>query len=129
MACPFFMPVDRVLETGWIHAPRLPLGARYRGKCLVRADDPFEADGDLCNCGYARGACDRFPSDAEADAHRFSVLAGDPPRMIYVIERGHAPAEHRIFEDPSSLENRILAAQARAFADSFTVGPVPDRPL
>lgn len=122
MACPFFMPVERADEIGWIHAPRLPLGDRYRGWCQSRPGERFEAEGDLCNCGYARGLCDRFPSESPGDAVRFSTIADYPGRLrlVYIVERSHAPAEHGSFEYPSELPigNERLMAQARAFAES-----------
>lgn len=128
VACPFFMPVALVEETGWIHAPRLPLGARYRGFCKSRPDEQFEAQGDLCNCGYARAACDRFPMDAEADAVRFSVIANDPLKLVYIYERGHAPSTFGVFEYPAGPGgDAILAAQARAFAEALDQGFRPAR--
>ncbi|HML16119.1 MAG TPA: hypothetical protein VK419_03800 [Bryobacteraceae bacterium] len=116
MACPFFLPVERASEPRWIHAPRWPLGGRYRGFCRARSGESFEADGDACNCGYARGVCDRFPEAAHADAVRFSIPAGDPLKLIYIVERSYAPIEHGVVGDPGA--NEILMAQARAFAES-----------
>lgn len=116
MACPFFLPVSKIKETGWTHAPRWPLGGRFRGWCKARSE-AFEAEGDPCNRGYARGECERFPAEAAADAVRFSAVAEEPQKLIYVIERAHVPLEHGCFDDPSSLRNEILEAQARAFAE------------
>lgn len=116
VACPFFLPVERVNEPRWIHAPRLPLGDRYRGLCRARSGESFEAQGDACNCGYARGVCDRFPEETQADAVRFSIRAGDPLKLIYIVERSHAPVEHGLVGDRDA--NEILTAQARAFAES-----------
>jgi hypothetical protein len=82
----------------------------------------------MCNYGYARGRCSRFPEDSAADAVRFSVLADeqDMVRFVYVIEKNHAPAEHGVLEysvRDSHISNGhtsvLLAAQARAFIESY----------
>lgn len=123
------MPVEFVAQEGWLHAPRLPLGGLYRGVCYARTEPfvPSESSrDDLCNCGYARGRCDRFP-DGAADAVRFSALSdtGGRLRLIYIIEKNHAPAESGTLEyslaearlevDPS----RLLAVQGQAFVQSY----------
>ncbi len=129
MACPFFMPVAFIAQDDWLHAPRLPLGGLYGGVCCARAE-PFEppesSRNDVCNCGYARGRCDRFP-DGAADAVRFSALshAGGRLKLVYVLEKDYAPAESgtleysldeaRFVDEPASL----LASQAKAFAQSY----------
>jgi hypothetical protein len=130
VACPFFLPVTRLDQNGWIHAPRLPLGDPYRGVCQACPEEPFEppeSANDLCNCGYARGRCDRFPPGSEADAVRFSItsLEVDLVRLTYVLERGHAPVEHgtlkyairesRLVDTPA---RPILEMQAKAFLES-----------
>lgn len=128
MACPFFMPVEQVQETGWIHAPRMPLGGRYRGWCKARPEETFEAEGDLCNCGYARGLCDRFPRSAEADAVRFSVAAEGPLKLVYIFERSHTPSSFGVLDLAAMPEdNVILAAQAHAFARERSLGATAGR--
>ena len=116
MACPFFMPTDLLTDDCWEIPPRQPLGASFRGTCHARPGESFEpAESDqraLCNCGYARGLCSRFPSESGVDAVRFS-LAGE--RLIYILEKNHVPAEFGDFE-PSA--NVVLAAQADAFLRS-----------
>lgn len=119
MACPFFMPGERDETRRWVHAPRLPLGAHFRGTCRARPEEMFESGGDACNCGYAGGVCDRFPADAPADAVRFST---DGETLVYVLERAHVPVEHGIFDE--SVAGEILAAQARAFL-AGAGGPTP----
>ena len=133
MACPFFMPAEIIVQKGWIHSPRLPLGALYRGICYAGAE-PFEPPASAletaCNCGYARGRCERFPKDAPKDAPdavRFSIRsdAGGKLDLIYILERNHAPAkaepleysltERRFLGEPG----RLLAAQARAYIESY----------
>ncbi len=133
MPCPFFLPLRRVDESGrWEHAPRLPLIDLYFGVCRARPGEVIEAEEsvqrDLCNCGYARGRCDRFPGDAAADAVRFSVVAEaeNSLRVMQILEREHVPVEHReleymvasaAFVDPPSSD--IVLAQARVFVQSY----------
>ena len=132
MACPFFMPLVRLDHSAGAHAPRLPLGDLYRGVCHARPasliEPPQPAQRDLCNCGYARGRCDRFPDDAAADAVRFSVT-GDQDgqvRVVYIIEKNHSPAEHGALEysiagaELSGIRtSELLAGQAGAFLQSY----------
>jgi hypothetical protein len=70
---------------------------------------------DLCNTGYARGRCDRFPAGAFADAVRFSRTADG--RLIYILEKDHAPVEHGEM-DAARDPREPLASQARAFLAS-----------
>jgi hypothetical protein len=132
VACPFFMPQDRLDDSAWKHAPRLPLGDAYRGVCHSDPSHPFDprdtARRDLCNYGYARGRCDRFPPDSSADAIRFSV-AGDENgriRLVYIAEKDHAPAQHgsveSSVEEIQSIrvsENELISKQARVFLESY----------
>jgi hypothetical protein len=123
------MPVEFIAQDGWLHAPRLPLGGLYGGICYARTE-PFEppesSRDDLCNCGYARGRCDRFP-DGAADAVRFSALtdSGGRLKLVYILEKNHAPAESGMLEyslTEAPLErdsSRLLAAQAQAFVQSY----------
>ena len=124
MACPFFMPAARVDAHEWIHAPRLTLIDEYRGTC--HAGEVFEPDEsaqrEVCNCGYARGRCDRFPAGS-ADAVRLSVVGGD--RILWVFERDHVPVEHGVVDEAEATG--VLGAQVRAFAESYRMraGGVP----
>ena len=125
MACPFFMPSERLDDGPWSHAPRLPLGDPYRGVCFSRpAEGPFEpsegAQRDLCNCGYARGVCDRFPGGESADAVRFSVTScqGGCVDLVYVFERNHTPQRHGLIQFPETGTG-LLARQADAFVKSY----------
>jgi hypothetical protein len=129
MACPFFDP-QRTIEPGaWTHRPRLPLGDACGGVCHSSPSEPFEPaeehQSELCNRGYARGLCERFPASSAADAVRFSVVAGDcggPLRVVYVLEKDHAPWSYGTLEFPA-LEaapavDDLLMRQARAFVES-----------
>ena len=135
MACPFFLP-EGTLETGpWTHAPRLPLGAAYAGTCQARPGENFQPpeahQQEWCNRGYARGVCERFPEASPADAVRFSITAEEPLRLrlVYVLEKDHAPAEFGTLEF-SVVENALVAPpadsrltrQAEAFVRSHLAG-------
>ena len=112
MSCPFFKPL-RILDAGgWIPAPRLPLGSAWAGECTMGGDPPEAAQRELCNQGYARGRCEQFPPDSAADAVRFSLSLDG--RLIYILERDHAPVEHGEI-DPATDPREPLAAQAKAF--------------
>jgi hypothetical protein len=114
MACPFFKPQRRLDSGGFVPAPRLPLGGAWGGECSA-AGKPSEAiQRDLCNCGYARGRCAEFPADSAADAVRFSYTSQG--RLIYILEKDHAPVEHGEI-DVSNDPREPLTAQARAFAN------------
>ena len=112
MACPFFMPIERVDDGPWLHAPRLPLGGTYRGTCHARQGEVIEERREFCNTGYARGQCERFPADSKADAVRFSMSGG---QLIYVLERDCAPLEHGVVTEAVS---ETLSRQARAFVEN-----------
>jgi len=132
VACPFFVPSRRLEISGWVRPPRFPLGDPFSGACHARPADivepPEARQRELCNCGYARGRCERFPGDSAADAVRFSVTddSASRLRLVYVVEKDHAPAEHGILEyviDDARLNgpliSDILLQQARAFLESY----------
>lgn len=108
MACPYFMPLERLENGTWPHPARLPLGAGWSGHCTapgheqkVPSQDVLEA---FCNLGYASG-CAWAPRDRLWDAVRFAVTApavdvrrsertgasADVIRLRYVCERDHRP--------------------------------------
>jgi hypothetical protein len=120
--CPFFLPKEPLQDTGWAIPPRTPLGALCAGECHA-GPSPAPADHDLCNFGYARGVCHRFPQNAVADAVRFVILkqAQNHLRIRYIYERAHEPQSHGTltYSDgciTESEESPPLAAQAAAFA-------------
>jgi hypothetical protein len=128
VACPFFVPTTPLGREHWLHAPRFPLGDAHRGVCRAAAEPflpPESSLEDLCNCGYARGRCDRFRPEG-ADAVRFSLAFEDDARIrvVYVLERNHAPQEHGVVEylkSSGKMETQldaILLAQATAFIES-----------
>ena len=132
MACPFFLPSRRLRNDGWVRPPRFPLGDAFSGTCHARPieiiEPPDELQRELCNCGYARGRCDRFPGGNAADAVRFSITDDTSTRvsLVYVVEKDHTPAEHGALEYAVAdarlkgpVLSEILAEQARAFLDSY----------
>jgi hypothetical protein len=104
-----------------VHAPRWPLGAAYAGVCQACPEDPFEPPAErqetLCNAGYARGICERFPPSALFDAVRFSVLeeTEGSPRFVWILEREHAPAQFGAFEYDATLKRPIAPGLPAVF--------------
>jgi hypothetical protein len=113
LACPYFMPVEKLQGGTWPHPTRLPLGCGWSGHCTapghegqVPSQDILEA---FCNLGYA-SSCAWAPRERAWDAVRFAVAApsgadrraqenGVHPishsiRLCYVCERDHRPVEH-----------------------------------
>jgi hypothetical protein len=110
----------------------LPLGDCWQGLCRAIPDDPFAPAGDalrtLCNLGYARGACPRFPPAPGPDAVRFTVMAeeGERLRLFHVVECDHHPFAFGGLEclpQTSKVEgpafSPLVATQALAYARSY----------
>ena len=109
----------------------MPLGQTYSGTCRANPDEfhvPSETHlRDVCNCGYARGVCDRFPAGDAADAVRFSATEAGDGRLsvIYVFEKDHAPAGHGSLDFSIAANaflsqgDELLLRQARAFVESL----------
>jgi len=81
----------------------------------------------LCNLGYAREKCPRFPGDG-ADAVRFSI-SRDQDGIIgiyWVVEKDHLPFAHGPLEYsreaacfiPPHIDDRV-AQQAQAYINSY----------
>jgi hypothetical protein len=129
MACPYFYPVARFETSGWVVPPRLPLGDQYSGECRSSGAgfQPEETRvRQVCNVGYGRGCCERFPESSAADAVRFHVSddGGKLIRIQYIFERDCWPKEHGIFECAntsvsSGPEEEVLRKQATAFLESY----------
>ena len=127
MACPFFWPGELLDSSRWARAPRYPLGAAWNGTCHANPIDVIRPEEqqmrEVCNCGYARPRCSRFPADTKGDAVRFSIISreGDRVCMIYAYESQGAPRSHgtlNFFVDSERFEgsdDKLLQAQARAF--------------
>jgi hypothetical protein len=78
----------------------LPLGDSWGGICRAQPGVPWTPGEDvlrpLCNLGYARGECPRFPGDGAPDAVRFTIARRDSEglHLYYVVERDHHPYAH-----------------------------------
>lgn len=105
LACPYFMPVEKLLNGSWPHPTRLPLGGGWRGHCTAPQHEnetpPQDVLEAFCNLGYATG-CSWAPQERKWDAVRFAVSArrsdtkDDSSHLIrigYVCERNHLPVE------------------------------------
>jgi len=109
LACPFFMPVERLGNGSWLHAERLPLGCGWSGRCTASGHEgevPSEEElREFCNLGYAEG-CVRLPQERVWDSVRFGARtvgsdgngSGRGIRIRYVCERRHLPVEHGVLE-------------------------------
>jgi hypothetical protein len=118
MACPYFLPRTRLDASAWDPPPRMPLGAAWSGVCSLAPSEEIP-EGELlemCNLGYARGKCARFPLETEADAYRFSLQPSG--QVIYVIEKLHAPIAHGVCTGQAL--NAALDAQAQAFKSRWS---------
>lgn len=106
MACPFFMPVEKLENGEWLHASRLPLGCGWSGHCTApghEGENPSQNElRDYCNLGYAEN-CNRLPRERPWDSVRFAARStdwatrksGEKTILVrYICERGHLPAEH-----------------------------------
>lgn len=108
VACPFFMPIERLENGSWLHAARLPLGCGWGGHCTAPGhvgEAPSLAElAEFCNLGYAEG-CGRLPRERMWDSVRFAArtvgTGGEDVTSIqirYVCERAHRPVEHGMLE-------------------------------
>ncbi len=110
MACPFFMPMEKLENGSWLHPSRLPLGCGWSGLCTAPGHDgetpSTEELHDFCNLGYAE-RCSRFPRERLWDSVRFDVrcifASGEDSgtqriQVRYVCEREHLPSDHGFLE-------------------------------
>ncbi|MDX2151043.1 MAG: hypothetical protein SFV54_09930 [Bryobacteraceae bacterium] len=125
MPCPYFLPTRRISEATGIKAEAMPLGGTFAGECFAPGHERWQPGEQLlrscCNSGYAEGECDRFPSDAEADAVRFLIQEDDGRTMqiAYVLERRHYPAGQGSIESPGTGGGLLLRTQAEAYARAY----------
>jgi hypothetical protein len=99
--------------------------------CLAQPGNPVEPGEallPLCNLGYARGRCDRFPTETASDAVRFAIARddGDCLELQFALERDHHPLDHgaihyRVEADAfePALGETAFACQARAYVASY----------
>jgi hypothetical protein len=109
VACPFFLPMERLENGAWLHASRLPLGCGWKGRCTAPGYEGVTPSRqelqEFCNLGYAEG-CARLPRERVWDSVRFAArtvfdeVSRDIARIQvrYVCERGHCPVEHGVLE-------------------------------
>jgi hypothetical protein len=131
MSCPYFDPVAPEGSDSGPENAMLPLGGIWDGLCRAVPGEPWQPDRAtlqaLCNLGYARGSCARFPSGGGPDAVRFAVAGDDGAcvRLYYVMERDHHPFAHGPLDNPDNLDgpagnlSPLLARQAGAYISSY----------
>lgn len=127
MPCPYFRPERR------LGPPRtfVPLGDLWAGSCTAdsAAPQPDESTvSSLCNVGYARGRCARYPEGGGADAVRFSLAAdrGGAISVRFAVERGYLPLAHGtlvfsggILKTAAPEDAPLVARQAEAYVESY----------
>jgi hypothetical protein len=131
MSCPCFCPQQPRSPGSGPESALLPLGDAWAGVCLALPENPAQPDDaslPLCNLGYARGACPRFPSHTGPDAVRFAIARDDGRslQIYYDLERGHLPFHHgqvEYFREAGSFQPPLPATafghQARAYVASY----------
>jgi hypothetical protein len=132
MACPHFYPVKPRRQTGGSRSAMLPLGDAWEGYCRAEPDAAWNPDEttqlSLCNLGYARGSCARFPADDGPDAVRFTIAGDDDQalRLYYVLERDHHPLAHGPLEFsragkvlPGTAASEAVRRLAPAYVESY----------
>jgi hypothetical protein len=137
VACPFFMPVEKLGNGIWLHAGRLPLGCGWSGQCTAPGHEGESPSHDelreFCNLGYAE-ACGKLPRARAWDSVRFAARTvsrdvnglGARIQIRYVCERAHRPAEHGTLEfDAVEVQcaephrDRRVQRMAECFLESF----------
>jgi hypothetical protein len=121
VACPFFMPMEKLEKGTWPHPGRLPLGCGWSGHCAAPGHEgeiPSEEElREFCNLGYAQG-CVRFPCERSWDSIRFGarlICAGGNHaaesliQVKYVCEREHRPVEHGLIEFDAVADRWVKA--------------------
>lgn len=129
MACPFFIPTER-LDGVFTFPDRLPLGAGWHGVCgapgQMLARPTEEELREQCNLGHA--CCSRLPEDRSADSVRFSarIAEGHTITVRYVFERGCRPAgggqleyDEREQRWRTPLNDETLQRQADCFVQAW----------
>ena len=134
MACPYFYPLapggHGAIPTP--HDAMLPLGDAWTGICRALPERPAQPDEagvrPLCNLGYARGNCARFPAGDGPDAVRFTISRDDGVTVgiYYVVERDHHPFAHGSLacsmasgQWTSAPVDDTLQRQAQAYVESY----------
>ena len=137
MACPFFLPMEKIENAAWLHALRLPLGGGWSGQCTSPGfENEIPSPDDLrnfCNLGYAE-TCGRLPKVRAWDSVRFSAKVVNYPQsgtvqriqIQYVCERAHYPVTHGRIEFDFAESNWVdrhpdprLQRMAECFLESY----------
>jgi hypothetical protein len=132
MCCPYFDPVAPLAPRSGPAYATLPLGDAFTGVCRATPEQSWQPDDTmlqpLCNLGYARGTCPRFPCGDGPDAVRFTISRDDGAsiRLYYVLERDHQPYAHGpLVSTPpqpgfaGEPEGRLTASQAHAYLTAY----------
>lgn len=132
MACPFFVPMEKLENGEWLHPHRLPLGCGWSGRCGApghEGETPSEEElREFCNLGYAQ-ACSRLPQERPWDSVRFAARIssnkaanGERVQVRYVCEREHLPSRHGMLEFDVAGSNWLTAhtdERVQRLAQSF----------
>ena len=131
MACPYFVPTEKILDPPWNHPARLPLGSGWLGYCSAPGHEgarPTDAEiKECCNLGYAK-SCPRLPQERAADAVRFAVVRDgvETVQLRFVCERAHLPREHGLLAFDAAAgrwttahPDRRIQRQAECFLESY----------
>jgi hypothetical protein len=133
MSCPYFYPVERRDRGSSPQIAMLPLGGDWVGECRAAPAEPWQPGEatlqPLCNLGYARGVCPRFPPETgDADAVRFTVSRDDAAgvQIYFVLERDHHPLAHGPLEYSAAgaafvnaPAGETFSRQAAAYVESY----------
>jgi hypothetical protein len=110
VACPFFMPIEKLENGMWQHPARLPLGNGWTGHCTAPGHEgevpALEILRESCNLGYSK-SCGCLPQVRAWDAVRFAIsarrnradeaaeqLRNRVVLLDYACERDHRPVDH-----------------------------------
>jgi len=117
----------------------MPLGDAWRGVCRARPEGEWLPEPgileQLCNLGYARDRCTRFP-DEGPDAVRFAISQDQDGliRLYWVVEKNHLPFAHGPLEYAraegcfrTAHPDARIAQQAQAYLSSY-LRRTQDRP-
>jgi hypothetical protein len=131
MACPYFYPVERMQQATGKKAPPMPLGDAWCGLCRASPESEWLPDSgtmqQLCNFGYAREKCERFPRDGP-DAVRFAISHDQDGliRIYWVMEKSHLPFAQGPLEYSrvdgcfkTAHPDTRIAQQAQAYLSSY----------
>ena len=126
MACPYFVPMQRLADNPLVESWKMPLGGVFGGECRIPGVEPWRPGEQrlrsCCNTGYAAGRCERFPVAAAADIVRWIMVDewDGGGRLRYVFEKDHHPAGQGLIElPPPAKDDTAVAAQARSYFNSY----------